>query len=56
MASITMPASQGDVKKLAGLGGYRLRIGAYRVIFDENTTTILALHVSRRSTTTYGRK
>lgn len=25
---------QGDVVKLQGLGGYRLRIGNYRVIYD----------------------
>ena len=27
---------QGDVKALQGRGGYRLRIGSYRVIFDED--------------------
>ncbi|MGJ4950011.1 type II toxin-antitoxin system RelE family toxin [Bradyrhizobium sp. HKCCYLS20291] len=46
---------QGDVKKLSGRDGYRLRIGAYRVIFGEDETTILAIYVGRRSTTTYGR-
>jgi mRNA interferase RelE/StbE len=43
----------GDVKKLSGREGYRLRIGAYRVIFSEDATTILAIYIGRRSTTTY---
>ncbi len=43
-----------DVKKLAG-GGYRMRVGSYRVIFDEDQTTILAITIGRRSTTTYKR-
>jgi mRNA-degrading endonuclease RelE of RelBE toxin-antitoxin system/DNA-binding XRE family transcriptional regulator len=34
---------QGDVKTLQGRDGYRLRIGSYRVIFDEDATTILAI-------------
>lgn len=48
-------AGQGDVKALQGRNGYRLRIGAYRVIFDEDATTILAIHIGRRTTTTYRR-
>jgi len=27
---------RGDVKKLSGREGYRLRIGRYRVLFDED--------------------
>lgn len=46
---------QGDVKALRGRDGYRLRIGSYRVIFDEDATTILAIYVGRRATTTYKR-
>lgn len=46
---------QGDVKALRGRDGYRLRIGSYRVIFDEDATTILAIYIGRRSTTTYKR-
>ena len=48
--------SQGDVKRLQGRKGFRLRIGSYRVIFDENLTTILAIYVGRRDTTTYKRR
>ena len=46
---------QGDVKRLQGRDGYRLRIGSYRVIFDEDATTILAIYIGRRATTTYRR-
>lgn len=46
-------SGQGDVKKLAGREGYRLRIGAYRVIFSTDSWTILAIYIGRRSTTTY---
>lgn len=45
----------GDVKRLQGRDGFRLRIGAYRVIFDEDQTTILAVYIGRRATTTYRR-
>jgi mRNA interferase RelE/StbE len=45
----------GDVKALQGRDGYQLRIGSYRVVFDEDATTILAIYVSRRITTTYRR-
>jgi mRNA interferase RelE/StbE len=48
-------AGQGDVKALQGRDGYRLRIGTYRVIFDEDATTILAIYIGRRTTTTYSR-
>ena len=43
----------GDVKRLSGRDGYRLRIGGYRVLFDESETTILAVYVGRRTTHTY---
>lgn len=46
---------QGDVRSLQGRQGHRLRIGSYRVIFDEDATTILAVYIGRRATTTYKR-
>jgi mRNA interferase RelE/StbE len=46
---------QGDVKALRGREGFRLRIGSYRVIFDEDATTILAIYIGRRTTTSYKR-
>ena len=45
----------GDVKALQGREGFRLRIGQYRVIFDEDAATILAIYIGRRATTTYKR-
>jgi mRNA interferase RelE/StbE len=45
----------GDIKALNGRPGYRMRIGQYRVIFNEDRTTILAVYIGRRATTTYGR-
>jgi len=45
----------GEVKRLSGRDGFRLRVGAYRVIFDEDGATILAVYVGRRATTTYKR-
>ncbi|WP_347349899.1 type II toxin-antitoxin system RelE family toxin [Mesorhizobium australafricanum] len=47
--------ARGDVKRLAGRDGYRLRVGRYRVIFDEDRTTILAIYIGKRETTTYSR-
>jgi mRNA interferase RelE/StbE len=47
---------RGDVKALQGRDGYRLRLGSYRVIFDEDVTTILAIYIGRRATTTYQRR
>ena len=47
---------QGDVKRLQGREGFRLRIGSFRVIFDENLTTILTIDVGRRDTATYKRR
>jgi mRNA interferase RelE/StbE len=49
-------SGHGDVKAMTGRDGYRLRIGSYRVIFDEDQTTILAIYIGRRSSTTYRRK
>jgi len=46
---------RGDVKALAGRAGFRMRIGAYRVLFDQDATTILAIYIGLRQTTTYKR-
>jgi len=32
-----------DVKRLQGRDGFRLRIGRYRVLFDEDRTSILSV-------------
>jgi len=46
---------RGDVTALSGQPGYRLRIGRYRVIFDEDRNTVLAIYIGKRETTTYNR-
>ena len=46
-------SGMGDVKPLTGKQGYRLRIGRYRVIFDEDATSILVIYIGKRETTTY---
>ena len=38
----------GDVKKLAGRDGYRLRVGRYRVLFEENQTSVVAIYIGKR--------
>lgn len=48
-------SGKGDVKALSGRTGYRLRVGRYRVIFDEDRLTILAFEVGKRETTSYRR-
>lgn len=44
---------QGDVRALQGRPGFRMRVRDYRVIFNEDATTILAIYIGRRTTTTY---
>ena len=46
----------GDVKQLTNRDGFRLRIGRYRVPFDEDRQTILAVYIGKRETTTYRRR
>ena len=51
-------SGEDDVKRLSGRAAFRLRLGRYRVIFDEDSVTILAIYIGKRATTTYlrGRK
>lgn len=44
---------RGDVKRLQGSPYYRLRAGRYRIVFDQDQTTILAIYIGKRETTTY---
>jgi mRNA interferase RelE/StbE len=46
---------RGDVKRLSSHSSFRLRVGRYRVIFDEDQTTILAIYIGKRETTIYRR-
>ena len=41
-------AGTGDVKRLKGQAGCRLRVGDYRVIFFEDATTITVVAVGHR--------
>jgi DNA-binding Xre family transcriptional regulator len=43
----------GDVRKLRGRDGSRMRVGAYCVLFQEDRTTILVVTVGRRRTASY---
>jgi mRNA interferase RelE/StbE len=38
----------GDVKKLQGESGYRLRIGDYRVIFDHEGNVLMIIKIDNR--------
>jgi mRNA interferase RelE/StbE len=46
---------KGDVKKLAERDGLRPRVGSYRVIFDDDGATVLAIYIGKRATATFGR-
>lgn len=38
----------GDIKRLTGREEYRMRVGRYRVIFAEDSVTVLALYIGKR--------
>ena len=38
----------GDVKKLRGMKGYRLRVGSYRVIFDRDGNVLYISKIDSR--------
>ena len=39
---------QGDVKKLQGQLGYRLRVGSYRIVFDKQGNILLIEKIDNR--------
>jgi mRNA interferase RelE/StbE len=41
-------AGTGDVRKLQGRSGYRLRVGDYRVIFDDDREGMVVLDIATR--------
>ena len=45
----------GNVTRLVGRAGLRMRVGHYRVILTEDGSTVLAVYIGRRNETTYGR-
>jgi mRNA interferase RelE/StbE len=38
----------GDIKKLQGQTGYRLRVGGYRVLFDKTETAVVVYKIAPR--------
>lgn len=38
----------GDIRKLKGRSGYRLRVGTFRILFDENGTIINIIDIDNR--------
>lgn len=46
-------SGESDVKRLSGRDGFRLRVGRFRVIFDEDAVTIFAIYIGKRETTAY---
>lgn len=48
-------SGKGDIKKLSGRNGFRLRVGRWRALFDDDGVTILAIYFGKRETTTYQR-
>jgi len=47
------PDCLGDIKKLQGLSGFRLRVGRYRVIFNEDGLVLEIKEVKKRDDRTY---
>ena len=39
---------EGDIKKMQGIDGYRLRVGNYRVLFDVNGIIIDIIDIGNR--------
>lgn len=43
-----IPEGKGDIKKMKGQPGWRLRVGIYRVIFDDLGNVILIYRIKTR--------
>lgn len=39
---------EGEIKALKGRPAYRLRIGRYRVIFEQDGATVVAIYIGKR--------
>ena len=48
MEAISDLPLSGDIKKLQGVNGYRLRVGDYRVLFDMNGIIIDIIEIGNR--------
>lgn len=43
-----LPTGYGDIKKLQGKNGYRLRVGDFRIIFDRNGNILYIEKIENR--------
>ena len=48
MTAIDHLPFEGDIKKLQGVNGYRLRVGTFRVLFDVNGIIIDIIDIGNR--------
>ena len=48
VAAIEKLTLEGDIKKLQGVDGYRLRVGDFRVLFDVNGIIIDIIEIGNR--------
>ena len=48
VTAISKLPQEGDIKKLQGVDGYRLRIGNFRVLFDVNGIIIDIIEIGNR--------
>lgn len=48
LTAISKLPLEGDIKKLQGTDGYRLRVGNFRILFDVNGTIIDIVDIGNR--------
>ena len=48
LVKLSKEPPEGDIKALTGRGGFRLRAGGYRIIFDHNREIIIVLEIAPR--------
>ena len=48
ITAISQLRTSGDIKKLQGVEGYRLRVGTYRVLFDVNGLIVDIIDIGNR--------
>ena len=48
IAAISRLPLEGDIKKLQGIDGYRLRVGNFRVLFNVNGIIIDIIYIGNR--------
>jgi mRNA interferase RelE/StbE len=48
LAKLGQEPPEGDIKKLTGMDGYRVRKGGYRILFDVTDTCVVVYKISPR--------